>query len=64
MPARHILVTGFEPFAGDTGNPLRELGGTHSSACRRRQGAGQSGHGPGPDRAREIAWLAAVHSDH
>ena len=25
MAARHILVTGFEPFAGDTANPSQEL---------------------------------------
>jgi len=25
MTARHILVTGFEPFAGDTANPAQEL---------------------------------------
>jgi pyroglutamyl-peptidase len=25
MSARHILVTGFEPFAGDTANPAQEL---------------------------------------
>ena len=25
MPARHILVTGFLPFAGDTANPSQEL---------------------------------------
>ena len=25
MAARQILVTGFEPFAGDTANPSQEL---------------------------------------
>src|SRR5688572_19678270 len=28
MPAPHVLVTGFEPFAGDTANPSQELAKT------------------------------------